>query len=385
MESVLEPLSRAFEVVLFAVNHRGGGDAAPRAYEVRPNLLAGDNYGREQLPGLLEEVEPDVVLLHRDSTFFPMHRRALATYRARRPDARVVAYCPLDWSQVPPPLASADLLVLYTRSGLAAAKRAFAAAGLAAPPTAVIPHGVDRERFFPLPDVRMRLFPDRPELADAFIVLNANRNQTRKRVDLTLRGFSLFARERPDAWLYLHMGMRDLGCDVPALAAELGIVDRLLVTTDGPSPPRVSDERLNLIYNACDVGLNTATAEGWGLVSFEHAATGAAQVVPGHGACEELWREHGLLLPTVADERGRHTVTPEGVADALGALHDDATLRTSWAERAHAYATSERFGWDAIARQWEAELLRCLEGDGGADAASPNSSRLATPRSVSLP
>jgi glycosyltransferase involved in cell wall biosynthesis len=298
---------------------------------------------------------------------------------------RVVAYCPLDWLKVPPGLAAVDLLVLCTQSGLGAAQRTFVEAGLAAPQTAVIPHGVDRERFVPVAGARRELFPDRPELEDAFIVLNANRNQRRKRVDLTMRGFALFARERPSAWLYLHMGMRDLGCDVPALAKELGIAGRLLVTTSAAERPQVPDRQLNLIYNACDVGLNTSTAEGWGLVSFEHAATGAAQVVPGHGTCEELWREHALLLPTVADEQGRHAVTPEGVADALGALHDDAALRTGWAERAHAHATSRRFGWDAIARQWEAELLRCLEGDGGADAASPNSSRLATPRSVSLP
>ena len=34
------------------------------------------------------------------------------------------------------------------------------------------------------------------------------------------------------------------------------------------APP---DEALNLIYNACDVGINTANGEGWGLVPFEHA------------------------------------------------------------------------------------------------------------------
>jgi glycosyltransferase involved in cell wall biosynthesis len=256
----------------------------------------------------------------------------------------------------------------------------------------VIPHGVDRALFAPLvpgdfaasrPETRRRLFPDRPELERAFIVLNANRNQRRKRVDLTMRGFALLARDRPDAWLYLHMGMLDLGWDVPSLATELGIADRLLVTTEGASRPRVPDAELNLIYNACDVGLNTAAAEGWGLVSFEHAATGAAQVVPDRGACAELWRDHGLLVPTLPDERGREIVTVEGVAAALGRLHDGASLRAVWAGRAYGLARSERCGWDAIARQWETELLRLLGGRGV--AASPRSRRFATPRSVSLP
>jgi glycosyltransferase involved in cell wall biosynthesis len=390
MESVLEPLSGAFDVVLFAVNHRGGGGAG--GFEVRANLVPGDNYGVEQLPGLLDEIRPDVVLLHHDATFFPMHRATLDAYRERCPDTRVVAYCPLDWAQVPPRLAAVDLLVLYTRSAVAAADEAFTAAGVAAPPMAVIPHGVDRELFAPLVqgdfaasrlEARRRLFPDQPELARAFIVLNGNRNQRRKRVDLTMRGFALFARDRPDARLYLHMGMLDLGWDVPSLAAELGIADRLLVTTETPSRPLVPDAELNLIYNACDVGLNTAAAEGWGLVSFEHAATGAAQVVPGRGACAELWRDRGLLLPTLPDERGREIATVQGVADVLARLHDDPSLRAGWAERAYAHARSERFGWDAIARQWETELLRLLGARGS--SASPRSSRLAKPRSVSLP
>jgi hypothetical protein len=49
--------------------------------------------------------------------------------------------------------------------------------------------------------------------------------------------------------------------------------------------------------NACDVGINRAMGEGWGLASFEHAAAGAAQVVPNHTACSEIWRERAELIP----------------------------------------------------------------------------------------
>jgi glycosyltransferase involved in cell wall biosynthesis len=372
MEDVLTPLSRAFEVVLFAVNHRGPVPDEQRSFTLRANRVLGDAYGCEQLPGLLEELEPDVVLLHRDSPFHSMHQATLDAYRARRPGARVVAYCPLDWSRVPPSLAGVDLLVLYTRSARAAAEQAFRDAGLPAPAMAVIPHGVDAGRFRPLvaedhaagrAEARRRLFPGERGIEDAFVVLNANRNQKRKRIDLTLRGFASFAHERPGARLYLHMGMRDLGCDVPALAAELGIADRLLVTTREPDRPIVTDEHLNLIYNACDVGLNTAAAEGWGLVSFEHAATGAAQVVPDHGACAELWQDRALLVPTRPDARGRRLVDAEGVAEALRRLADDAGLRADLADLAFAYATSPRFGWSAIATQWEDALLGCLRGE----------------------
>jgi glycosyltransferase involved in cell wall biosynthesis len=129
------------------------------------------------------------------------------------------------------------------------------------------------------------------------------------------------------------------------------------VTWSEAGHPQVDDERLNLIYNACDVGVNTARAEGWGLVSFEHAATGAAQVVPGHGACLELWSDAGVLLPVANDDRGPGA---EAVADALGRLYDDGSLLCEWSARAFSHATADRFSWTVIAKQWEAELARCL-------------------------
>lgn len=336
MESVLPLLSGAFEVTLFAVDHRGQGDGV--AFGVRGNAVAGDNYGVDQLPALLDEIDPDLVLFHRDAGFFHMHRAAIAAFRRRRPDARVAVWSPADRAVAT--LSEADVVAFYTRHGLEAA-------GDGLPDVAVIPHGVDRSHFFPIAGARRRLLPHVPD--DAFVVLNANRNQPRKRVGLTMRGFALFAAGRDDAWLYLHMGMRDIGVDVPALAESLGISGRLLATTDGPDRPQVSDSELNLIYNACDVGLNTARAEGFGLVSFEHAATGAAQIVPSVGACAELWEGVASLLPLEP--------TPEHVAAALSALYDDRALLAERSRRAYEHATAARFSWSTIAGQWESLLL----------------------------
>src|SRR4051794_36458103 len=95
MESLLPRLTPAFEGTLFAVDARG--PAPPRPYAIRTSRL-GDAYGSEQLPPLLDELEPDVVLLHRNSSFYSMHAATLERYRSRRPDARVVVYCPADWA-----------------------------------------------------------------------------------------------------------------------------------------------------------------------------------------------------------------------------------------------------------------------------------------------
>ena len=334
MDSILaEPaIAAAFETVLFA----------PRDGPVRV-----DPFGRERLPGVLRAVAPSVVLVLGDATYYAVLRDAVEEHRRRRPETRVVVYCPVDWTTlvpaVPQSLAAADQVVAYTEFGRRTLARAFAAAGVRAPPIAVIPHGVDTATFRPLGHRRRD---------DAFVVLNANRNIHRKRIDLTLRGFALFARGRPRARLYLHMGMRDHGCDVRALARELGIGDRLLTTTGADTHPAVSGERLNVIYNACDVGLNTCEAEGWGLVSFEHAATGAPQVVPAGSACAELWAGAGTLVPATPTARGGHEVSVEDVAAALGRLHDDPGPAAEMGARARAHARSRRFAWSAIAGRW---------------------------------
>ena len=360
MESVLEPLSRVFEVTLFAINaHGAAASRPPRSFAVRGNSLPGDRFGVEQLGPLLEELDPDVVLLHGNSSFHLMHRETLAAYRARRPGARVVVYCPADWPEQVPAvtasLAAVDLLVMYTPHGLETVSRAFTAAGLGLPPTAVIPHGVDCSRFAPMhrAEARERLFGS-ARLDDAFIVLNANRSQRRKRIDLTLQAFAAFASDRPDAWLYLHMGMRDLGGDVLGMADSLGIAGRLLTTTREAAHPRVPDEQLRLIYNACDVGLNTASAEGWGLVSFEHACTGAVQVVPAGAACASLWEGAGLVT------------APERAADALAKLYDNPELRASLGRRCLELARSPEFRWEAIAARWSEVLLASVRSSSDA-------------------
>ena len=69
-------------------------------------------------------------------------------------------------------------------------------------------------------------------LQNGFIVLNANRNQPRKRMDLTMEGFSLFAKDKPEnVFLHLHIGLKDIGWDLKYLAKRYQLADRLIYST----------------------------------------------------------------------------------------------------------------------------------------------------------
>ncbi|MBV8072755.1 MAG: hypothetical protein JO270_22820 [Acidobacteriaceae bacterium] len=309
----------------------------------------------------------------------PPYLRALAS---AVPAPRVIAYCPVDGPLTNCPgvddLRALDCLVVPTRFGqaqvggaLARQSRQFSTA------VEVIPHGVDSDRFYPHEDTveqtrrqraRAELFPHQPELADGFIVLNANRNQPRKRLDLTLQGFAQFAAGKPPGVkLLLHSGTIDLGSNTVALANELGVLDRVLRVQATRTHPVVSDARLNLIYNACEVGVNTSVSEGWGLVAFEHAATGAAQIVPRHSACGELWHGAATLLPATPKDRSSGgaeggVVSAGALAEALERLYTD---RDYLAQQSRAALDRTRRGdlqWDAVACRFESLFDRYVDG-----------------------
>jgi glycosyltransferase involved in cell wall biosynthesis len=215
---------------------------------------------------------------------------------------------------------------------------------------------------------RQRLFPDDPTWHDAFVVLNANRPMPRKRIDLTLEGFARFAHGKPPTVkLMLHHAIMDADerAALVSLAANLGLTDRLYLSP--LDAPPLADSDLNLVYNACDVGLNTALGEGWGLVSFEHAATGATQVVPDHSACAELWSDAAELLPT-EETYDPHlspltmgVTSPAAVAAALDRLYADPDHLRARSLTAYRNATQPAYHWDQIATQWHGLFAEILE------------------------
>lgn len=321
----------------------------------------------------MEEVAPHGVLVTGSASLVAPLLRQLQKSRST---CRLFLYLAVEGEPVNEEIARmldlVDVCILYTEH----ARRSIA--GLCArvaqrdpvfrtPRFCVAGHGVDTSDFFRLPgaltgdgriDARRLLFPDRADLHGAFLVLNANRAYYRKRLDLTIEGFARFARDRNDAFLYLHIPRLSAAEEAPlrALVERSGAGGRVLINTLSPDALPLPIEKLNLLYNACDVGLTTAMGEGWGLVSFEHGATGAAQIVPEHTSFGENWQGAAELLPSVGREHvfyefsDMFPVSPDDVARSLARLHGDARHRQLMAEAAYARSTDPRFRWSTIGR-----------------------------------
>jgi glycosyltransferase involved in cell wall biosynthesis len=239
------------------------------------------------------------------------------------------------------------------------------------PELEVIPHGVDTDRFYPLRgsdglfasgrvEARQAMKLNDAEHLESFIVLNANRNMPRKRIDLTMQGFAEFAKDKPaNVKLYLHMATEDTGWNVAILANRYGIFDRLIMTQADNRRPDFSDEQMNFLYNACDVGITTTTGEGWGMVSFEHAATRAAQIVPRHTSLAELWHDAAEFVEPVmkltypGNLTDGHIVSPVDVAAALQRLYENDDRREALADAAYRNATRPDLSWSSIAARWK--------------------------------
>jgi glycosyltransferase involved in cell wall biosynthesis len=163
----------------------------------------------------------------------------------------------------------------------------------------------------------------------------------------------------------MHSGAKDSHIDTIRLAKELGISDRLIMTTDKEGLPNLHLSDLNLLYNACDVGINTGLGEGFGLPNAEHAATGALQIVPDHSALTDLYKDCGVLVP--ADilftldniSTTAKMVAVQDVVKALELVYGDRELYTQKSKLGYEKFNSEKYSWKYITQQW-VELFKKL-------------------------
>jgi D-inositol-3-phosphate glycosyltransferase len=382
IRSIFEPLHNDFELHQLATRYDGQPHDYP--WKLYPAAKGKSVYGYDQIVPLIEQIKPEIVFLLYD---IPYQIPYMEELRKAAPQPKVVIYSPVESGPIAPEMlqriSSVSRYVTYTDYGRREIAKSLALVRTEAPTFTfpeleVISHGVDTHRFYPLGDdsgdiparrieARRAMKLDDADHLNAFIVLNANRNMPRKRIDLTMQGFAQFAQDKPaNVKLYLHMATQDTGWNVVVLAKRYGIFDRLIMTQADNSRPTFSDEQLNLLYNACDAGITTTTGEGWGMVSFEHAATRAAQIMPRHTSLKDLWKDAAEFVEPVmkltwpGNLTEGHIVSPEGVAASLERVYKDRAYRDSLSEAGYRNATRPEFNWSSIAEQWKNLLLDAI-------------------------
>ena len=128
----------------------------------------------------------------------------------------------------------------------------------------------------------------------------------------------------------------------------------------------LSDEKLNELYNACDVGINTCLGEGFGLCNLEHSCVGKPQVLSRVGALNDIFKDAYATLITPCAE----IYVPQYLDDHQGYIQicavDDfaAGLDRYYQQRELAKlhgrlameTLTKKYEWDAILEEFNQKL-----------------------------
>lgn len=358
--NVIEGLLPTWQVAVLGINFRGDQHNYP--YPMHPAYVPGaDILGVKRIVWACQKYRPDVIVLQNDPWNLPAYFKQLASMNKVPPVVGIVA---VDGKNCQgQKMIGLSHAILWTEFA-----RREALDGGFQEATSVIPLGVDQRVYFPMADRRkLRMECGLPfDHVNGFIVGNINRNQPRKRLDLTIQYFYKWVAERKikDAFLYLHVAPTgDQGYDCKQLseywADTYGVPghgDRLILA-EPEMYHGTTEDRVAKTLNCFDVQLTTTQGEGWGLTTQEGMACGVPQIVPKWSALGE-WCEdaafylkdlHTCTTPMV-NAIGAVPGADETVA-ALDLFYNNRGMIDDYGIRGFDLVSQDRFRWKTIAQQ----------------------------------
>jgi len=363
---ILEQVRKTWDVAVLGLNHQGDPHSYP--YPIYPCWPGGDAFGVNRTVDIIGREAPDVVVIQNDPWNMKEYLRVIQE-AGLRDSLRLVAYVAIDGKNCAyaQDLNEFDLCVFWTEFAREEARRGgFTGA------SDVIPLGVDLDVYQPVDrnEARVNILGDAVP-ADAFIVGNVNRNQPRKRLDLTVEYFAEWAHRSGvgDAYLFaLVAPTGEVAYDLPQLMQFWGFKkgNPRLIHVVPNIVHGIPEENLKYVYSCFDVQISTTQGEGWGLTTMEGMACGVPQIVPEWSALSE-WADAAIQVPCTS-----HCVTPNkinvigGVPDkeefirALDLLH----MSRSWSDNNDGWLARRKAGFDLVRRpeyRWPAIGSRFAE------------------------
>ena len=372
--NLIKTFRQQFEVHVLAVNFYGDYSPALDGLRVYPASGSGsDIWGKGRLVELLMKIQPDVVFVLNDPWIAMDYASVFMKYKAdsTRPiKTKFVVYTPIDAENVKQDfvegLRAYDAVITYTDFGKTQLTNRIDKEGVdqGLEKVFVLPHGVDTSIFHQLPMPKDQLRESMNLSADDYIVLCLQRNQPRKRIDLTLYYFAEWVKRYNlpmSVKLYYHGALQDFGIDIMQWVEYLGIEDRLAISSPNLRPDvGLPAQQLNMVYNVADVFFTTTAAEGWCLPAAEAMAVGIPAILPKHSALAEWPAGNAEYMdiypwPSLTD-RGlntiHHVTEMESAIASLHKMYTDANYRKELGKKSQAHMNQDCFKWPVIANQF---------------------------------
>lgn len=189
--------------------------------------------------------------------------------------------------------------------------------------------------------------PGHGQNPQTFRILSAGRFIPRKRFDLLIRAFALFAKTRADAQLVIA-GDGYLGDELKSLARELNVQDRIYF------PGLVDGDRMLQLYQSASVFVLASVSEGMPMVVLEAQSCGLPVIIGDFESSREVIDENrtGFIV---------RTDNPEDWKERLSVLYQDLNLRQKLGSEARERIIAH-FGWDRVAENIMAQFRELLSG-----------------------
>jgi len=343
--NICNRLQNKCEVSVFGVCY-DGRVRHPCKYHIYPGLTPGDMYNFEFAGNVALWENPDIIVIFNDLHIIKKYIEWIQSItRNYDTKARIIPLFPINLL----PLNKGDVLALtelgvdtvltytdYSKDKVTEINPNLNAVS--------IYHGVDKGTYYPVPDAKQEL-----GLKNYFIVGNINSNTYRKRLDLFLEGFAKFAKGKSDVRCLIHANNKDISYDLPVLVNDLGITDKIIVSSGKLTP-----DKINVLYNVMDVNTNTSLGEGFGLSLVEGAACGVPILCSNHGNLRDIWGKNADYIKTERSEYIAGTLYKGDVIDTndfakkLNRFYEDRKYLQQRKEAVLSACNHKRFDWESV-------------------------------------
>jgi glycosyltransferase involved in cell wall biosynthesis len=240
-----------------------------------------------------------------------------------------------------------------------------------------IPHGVEPDIYKVNPDANaVKGFKRDVMRADGqflSVIVAANKGYPdRKAFQVQLRAWANFAKDKPDARLYIHTEATQMygGLDMAQLLKRLDIVDKVIFPDRYAYYRGFPPEFLAMVYNSADVLLANSMSEGFGIPIIEAQACGAPVITTDFSAMPELVRWGYKVEP--ADmfwtQMNSWQAWPDhvGITEALNELYEQWSEHRGWsaAQRQKVSAAIHKeYSWDSIITDYWQPFIAQIAGE----------------------
>ena len=283
---------KAIDMSQAVQNEYGVKDAYLKIYPI-------SGYGNPNLLRQIIEIEkPDVIMHFTDPRFWVWLYQMEHEIRQNIP----IMYYNI-WDDIPDPLyntnfyRSSDMLMSISKQTYGINKRILSKYGYEDWQLDYVPHGITNKRIFKIQDkgdTKFREFEQKHGLDKyKFKILYLNRNIRRKSpgdVALAYKHMmdKLTPEQREECCFVFHASPSDEnGTDMRAVCKTLLPDYQVIFTHDNHPNGSFNDEEMNYIFNSCDVYINMASNEGFGLGSLEALTCGTPIVVNVTGGMQD--------------------------------------------------------------------------------------------------